>query len=97
MTNEPTWQLWDVDGGYMVGNERDNPIAFRYHYEAQKVQGLLNALEAKCARYEAALRFYAVREAYLHDDCECAPICTDEGEIARQALNPSSSLPEGAE
>ena len=36
-------------------------------------------------RLKEALRFYAERELYIHDD-DCSRACEDEGEVARKAL-----------
>lgn len=61
--------------------------AVRDALKRDKQTDRIAALEARLALVTAALEFYAVREAYLHDDGECPAICTDEGDKAREALN----------
>ena len=46
----------------------------------------LEAAEADAARLAEALKFYAIRERYFHENEACPEICEDEGTKARAAL-----------
>ena len=46
----------------------------------------LQAAEADAARLAEALKFYAIRERYFHENEACPEICEDEGTKARAAL-----------
>ena len=73
-------------------------LAERIVADHERITTLEQELEAARRDAEAlatALEFYAVREAYLHDDGECPAICEDEGDKAREALTRHAALEKG--
>ena len=57
-----------------------------YKRDSQIIQSRAGQHEARAEALEAALRFYADRQIYFHDDGKCSLACADEGDKARAAI-----------